>query len=87
MWMVMQFFKIFFGGRRGINEVHYSPGENGEISLIQSMVFEWIFYFKLPRRKVEDDLPTLDWDEALSREDVNAVIICTENDTHEEYAR
>lgn len=81
MWMVMQFFKIFFGGRRGINEVH------GEISLIQSMVFERIFYFKLPRRKVEDDLPTLDWDEALSREDVNAVIICTENDTHEEYAR
>lgn len=51
------------------------------------MVFERIFYFKLPRRKVEDDLPTLDWDEALSREDVNAVIICTENDTHEQYAR
>ena len=76
-------------GRREINEVHYSLCENGEISLIQrlSMVFERIFYFKLPRRKVEDDLPTLDWDEALSREDVNALIICTENDTHEGYAR
>ena len=74
-------------GRREINEVHYSLCENGKISLIQSMVFEQIFYFKLPRRKVEDDLPTLDWDEALSREDVNALIICTENDTHEQYAR
>lgn len=71
----------------GVNELHYSLCENGEISLIQSMVFERIFYFKLPRRKVEDDLPTLDWDEALSREDVNALIICTENDTHEQYAR
>lgn len=87
MWMVMQFLKFFLVGRREINEVHYSLCENGEISLIQSMVFEQIFYFKLPRRKVEDDLPTLDWDEALSREDVNALIICTENDTHEGYAR
>ncbi|XP_078356489.1 biliverdin reductase A-like, partial [Oculina patagonica] len=38
-------------------------------------------------RKVEDDLPSLDWDEALSRDDVDAFVICTENDTHEEYAR
>ena len=39
------------------------------------------------RRKLEDDVQTLSWDEALSRDDVDALIICTENDTHEEYAR
>ena len=43
-----------------------------------------IHYF---RREVEDDVPTLDWDEALSRDDVDALVISTENDTHEEYAR
>ena len=39
------------------------------------------------RRKLEDDIPPIDWDEALSRDDVDALIISTENDTHEEYAR
>lgn len=39
------------------------------------------------RRKVEGDVPSLSWDEALARDDVDALIICTENDTHEEYAR
>jgi len=39
------------------------------------------------RRKLEDDVPSIDWDEALSRDDVDALIISTENDTHEEYAR
>lgn len=41
----------------------------------------------ISRRKVEDDLTSLNWDEALSRDDVDAFIICTENNTHEEYAR
>lgn len=41
----------------------------------------------ISRRQVEDDLPVLDWDEALTRDDVDAFVICTENDTHEEYAR
>lgn len=41
----------------------------------------------ISRRQVEDDLPVLHWDEALTRDDVDAFIICTENDTHEEYAR
>lgn len=38
------------------------------------------------RRKVED-VTFLTWEESLSRDDVDAFIICTENDTHEEYAR
>lgn len=41
----------------------------------------------ISRRQIEDDLPVLDWDEALTRDDVDAFVICTENDTHEEYAR
>lgn len=41
----------------------------------------------ISRRQVEDDLPVLHWDKALTRDDVDAFIICTENDTHEEYAR
>ena len=36
---------------------------------------------------MKDDLPFVDWDEALSRDDVDAFVICTENDTHVEYAR
>lgn len=40
----------------------------------------------ISRRKV-DDLNCLSWDEALARDDVDAFVISTENNTHEEYSR
>ena len=50
-------------------------------------MISFIIFNNFNRRQVEDDLPVLDWDEALTRDDVDAFVICTENDTHEEYAR
>ena len=70
------------------------PCSQGFSLIYKEKPWEWgwasftiILLFHFSRRKVEDDLSCLDWDEALSRHDVDAFVICTENDTHAEYAR
>ena len=40
----------------------------------------------MSRRKV-DEVTCLTWEEALARNDVDAFVISTENNTHEEYVR
>lgn len=64
--------------------IYFQGWDNIFLLLVNIVIIFNFFFF---RRELEDDLTFLDWDEALSREDVHALIICTENDTHEEYAR
>ena len=46
-----------------------------------------VYILLFARRNVECGAPNLTWKEAMTREDIDAAIISTENDTHEGYIR